>query len=120
MNVHNDLAVNTDYLMDMRGLKQQGVADAGGLSQRSVSNARNKARDQQLSTVAGLAKAFKVPPWVMLLPNDELKQYVESGALSVIQNYLVVPPHIREIIAQVAESHARSHHNNPLGGPLEK
>ena len=120
MNVHSALAENTEYLMKARSLTQQRVADAGGLSQRSVSNARNKTRDLQISTIAGLAKAFKLPPWVMLLPNEELKQYAQNGALDFIQNYFSASPHGREIIAAVAESHSKPHRNNPSDDPPEK
>lgn len=121
MNVRDDLAKNTDYLLGISGLAQLAAAKAGGISQRSVSNAQNKeSRDLQLSTIAGLAKAFKVLPWVMLLPHDELKQYVEKGALSIIQNYFASSSDSRKIIAAVAESHAKPHHNNPPDDPLEK
>ena len=121
MNVRDDLAKNTDYLMVFRQLSQQEVAKLGGTSQRSVSNTRNKeSRDSQLSTIASIAKGLKVSPWVMLLPHDELKKYVEKGALDFIQNYFSASSHGREIIAAVAESHAKSHHNNLPDDPPEK
>ena len=121
MNVLEDIAENTKYLENLLNFtSQKAIGDAGNISQRSVGNARDGFKDLQVSTIVGLAKAFKVPTWVMLLPHDELKKYVEKGALDFIQNYFSASSHGREIIAAVAESHAKPHRNNLPDDPPEK
>lgn len=122
MSLRDDIAENAKYLEDFLEFSSQtAIGNAGGIAQRSVGYARTKGtRDMTIKTISGLAKAFKVPPWTMLLPPDELKQYAEEGALSIIQNYFAASSHGREIIAAVAESHAKPHRSNPPDDPPEK
>ena len=104
------LVDNVLRLMAARGDTQTTVADRGGISQRAVGYLATYGKTHHTSptlrTIEGVAKAFEVPAWLLLIPDlpvellrnralpDLVSRYAEAdedgrGALERLATVLV-------------------------------
>ncbi|MBH1745227.1 helix-turn-helix transcriptional regulator [Stenotrophomonas maltophilia] len=105
------LADNVRRLMEAAGDTQAKVAKRAGLAQRSVGNVVTYGTTHETSptlrTVDGIADAYGVPVWMLLLDQVPLEvlQSPELGRL--IDNYVKAPASARANIDRVADAEVR-------------
>jgi transcriptional regulator with XRE-family HTH domain len=60
-------------LMDREQLTERAVAKRCGLSQKAINNVLRGHRDPKWeTTIVPLAKAFRLPPWLLVMPGLDL------------------------------------------------
>lgn len=96
------VAANVARLRADAGWTQTVLSRKAGISQRSVSGLEQQQKAPTLDTLTGLAEAFKVPPWMLLLP--VLPAADEAPGLErLVTLYLAMPAVHRGAVVQAAE-----------------
>lgn len=87
-SIREVLAQNTRTLMKRRGWGQEKLGAKAGFSQTHVGNVLRQAVEPTTAIISGLAKAFDLPAWLLLVPNlpPEILDSKEVPAL--LQTYL--------------------------------
>lgn len=105
------LAENVRRLMKPRGDSQQTVADRAGVSQRAVGDlltyGEGHFKNPTLKTLAGLGRAFDLPPWLLLIPGVPVEMIGDPGLPLLIRDYSSLPAAARQNILRVAEGEVR-------------
>ena len=84
---------------------QEGIAKRGGISQKTVSNAEN-AKNIRLDMLEGIATAWRVPSYIMLIPGElTLDQAKEIN--QIVSDYLASLDDGKKNISRVAATEAR-------------
>lgn len=104
-------AVNLQRLMDHHALSQAQLGAKTGIGQSTLSKLLNTERPLEInpraSTVAALADYFRVPPWLLLVPDLPMELLVDYRFGPLIENYARAPEEGRRTILRVAEGEAR-------------
>ena len=105
------LVKNVARLMAERGDTQTTVAARGGISQRAVGYIATYGKTHHTSptlrTVEGLAKAFDVPAWMLLIPDMPLDLLAGHRLPDLIENYCEASSVGRDTVDRVAAAEAR-------------
>ncbi|PJL25917.1 hypothetical protein B9Y64_15445 [Stenotrophomonas maltophilia] len=105
------LADNVRRLMEAAGDTQAKVAKRAGLAQRSVGNVVTYGTTHETSptlrTVDGIADAYGVPVWMLLLDQVPLEVLQSPELARLIDNYIKAPASARANIDRVADAEVR-------------
>ncbi|WP_336357310.1 helix-turn-helix transcriptional regulator [Stenotrophomonas muris] len=105
------LADNVRRLMEAAGDTQAKVAKRAGLAQRSVGNVVTYGTTHETSptlrTVDGIADAYGVPVWMLLLDQVPLEVLQSPELARLIDNYIRAPASARANIDRVADAEVR-------------
>lgn len=105
------LAENVRRLMKARGDSQNTLAERAGVSQRAVGDlltyGKGHFKNPTLKTLAGLAKAYDTPAWLLLLTDLTPDLLADADLPTVIQDYQAAPADGRRAILRVAEAEVR-------------
>lgn len=105
------LADNVRRFMDAREDSQADVASRAGISQRAVGDlltyGRGHFKKPTLKTLDGLARAFEIAPWMLVLPDISPDIAKDKGLETLIENYRAAPPSGRANISRVADAEVR-------------
>lgn len=108
---HKTLAENVRRLVDASGDSQAVIAKRGGISQRNVGNVYNYGLTHDTSptlrTVAGLAKAFEVPVWMLFLPDMPLEGALGRQLATLVETFGQLPAEPRQNVLRVADAERR-------------
>ena len=99
------VAANLRSLKKYRGMSQDGIAAAAGISQSSVGRAMSGATAADLDTLAGLAKALDVQPWQLLIPDLKPDNLPVLRAVDAAEEALY--ERMRTLTAELAELQRR-------------
>jgi transcriptional regulator with XRE-family HTH domain len=104
------LAVNLRALMDRRDWTQKALEKASGVSQRHISSLLNQKQDCTTEILAQLAEAFRLPGWLLLIP-DLAVDLLDSQELPLlVRHYIGADPDGRAALSKLAQ---REFHLNP-------
>jgi transcriptional regulator with XRE-family HTH domain len=98
------IARNLRSLMDEQGIKQEQVAQKGGVSQASVSLALTGSKNQQIDIIEGLARGVGVHISELLSPNPKGG---DADLTHLAGLYHLLPPESRSELLRVAERESR-------------
>jgi len=105
------LADNVRRLMEAAADTQAKVAKRAGLAQRSVGNVVTYGTTHETSptlrTVDGIADAYGVPVWMLLLDQVPLEVLQSPELARLIDNYIKAPASARANIDRVADAEVR-------------
>jgi len=104
-------AENVQQLMQERGDSQLALAKRAGISQRAVGDVvtygRGHFKNPTLKTVDGIAKAYDVPAWAMLLPGAVSAPEAAGDLTRLVDAFRRLPAQGRSNILRMAELEAR-------------
>lgn len=100
------LASNTRRLMKARGWTTRDLGERAGVSQKTANNVAAGRGAATLTTLQAIARAFRVAPYVLLLPelpNGDSAEEIDT----LIRRYTQADAAGREVVAGVAEQMAK-------------
>lgn len=104
-------ADNVQQLMWDRGDSQLALAKRAGISQRAVGDVvtygRGHFKNPTLKTVDGIARAYDVPAWAMLLPGAASQPEAASELPRLVEVFQRLPAEGRMNILRALELEAR-------------
>jgi len=103
------LAKNLRILMERREWTQTALKEKSGVSQRHISSLLNQQQDCTTEILAGLALAFRLPGWLLLVPDLSAELLDAQDIPLLIQRYIKAGPEGRSLLNIMAER--ESHHN---------
>jgi len=103
------LAKNLRILMERRDWTQTALKEKSGVSQRHISSLLNQQQDCTTEILAGLALAFRLPGWLLLVADLPAELLDSQDIPLLIQRYLKAGPEGRSLLNIMAER--ESHHN---------
>src|ERR1700744_1875727 len=104
------LAENLSFLMERRDWKQKRLEKESGVSQRHIRSLLRQQQDCTMDILSRLARAFKIPVWLLLVP-DLPPDILDSKRLpELIDHYVNSGPKGQDFIDRAAEREAA--HNN--------
>lgn len=115
------VATNVRRLMDYRSLAQPQLAQKAGIGQTTLSSllryGEGTDKVATLGTVAALARALGVEPWMLQIPDMPIDVMLDKRVERVIDGYIEAGQEGRANICRVAESEARY---STFGGGQQK
>jgi transcriptional regulator with XRE-family HTH domain len=106
------LAENVKALRDHHGWSQAELAGHSGVKQTTISAIEREIHAATVDTISGLAIAFRVSLWSLLIPNIRAANH-RAGAAKLLQAYVRLPDEARQEIDRVAEAETRYHSIRP-------
>lgn len=103
------VAHNVRALMDRRGWTQKQLEAESKVSQRHISSVVNGKAALTYDTLDALAAAFKLPGWLLLLPELPVELLDSQKIPLLVGFYRDAGPEGRELVGRLAEREA--HHN---------
>ena len=104
-------ASNVRRLMGHLGWTQSKLEAESGVAQTTVSNllryGSTAEKVSTLETVEAIAKAFRVEPWKLQIPDVPIEMLLNEQLDQLMSTYATISPEGRESIWRVAESEAR-------------
>lgn len=82
------LARNLRAAFKARGLSARSVADAIGVSNKTVSNMLNGEGASQLDKLVAVAKEIKIPLWQLLCPSLEISQGTAEAMHELLESFV--------------------------------
>lgn len=112
---------NLKLLMDHYSDVQTSLAKKTGASQKTISNMLNPGDDRSptLANIALVAKAYKVPTWLLLTPNISIQQLLFKKTESLIEIFNAVDDDARNIILRTAEKEFQ-YNSQPASQPARE
>jgi transcriptional regulator with XRE-family HTH domain len=105
------VATNVRRLMAHRGWSQPTLSQRAGVGQTTLSSllryGDGSDKVATLSTVAAVAKAFGVEPWMLQVHDMPIEVMLDKRVERVIDSYIEAGQEGRDSICRVAESEAR-------------
>lgn len=87
-SIKDVLAKNTRALMTRRGWNQTDLAKRAGISQTHVGNVLRKEVEPTTTIIEGLAKAFGLPGYVLLMPGLPVELLDSNEIPALFQTWL--------------------------------
>lgn len=87
-SIKDVLAKNTRALMERRGWGQVELGKRAGISQTHVGNVLRKQVEPTTTIIEGLAKAFNLPGYVLLMPNLPIELLDSNEIPALLQTWL--------------------------------
>lgn len=109
------LARNLKILMERRDWKQKRLEKESGVSQRHISSLLNQQQDCTTDKLSLLGDAFKIPPWLLLVPNLPPDILDSKRIRELIDHYVNAGPKGQDFIDRAAEREAA---HNARGAPV--
>lgn len=104
-SIREVLATNTRTLMERRGWKQIQLAAKSGISQTHIGNVLRREVEPTSKIIAGLARAFGVPAYLLLVPGLPPEILDSREVPNLLQSYLEAAA--QPLSAVIARRHAR-------------
>ena len=102
------LASNVKRLRARKGWSQSDLATKSGIAQTAVSYCeRPDGKSPTLDTLIGLAGAFGVPVWSLLVETDDLDPTRINTLNGIVQTYARLPADSQDQVSRVAEAESR-------------
>lgn len=103
------LSSNVSVLMLSKGWKQPQLAQHAGIAQTSVSNIvrPDSGKSPTLSSIQAVAVAFRVPPWMLLIPDIPPTLLKSRDLQKLVASFIRLEKAGAEQVARVAEAEAR-------------
>jgi transcriptional regulator with XRE-family HTH domain len=103
------LARNVKTVRDLRGYNIADLVQRTGLSQRQLNGLERAEKSARLDTIDKLAKALRVPPWVLLMPAVDPETLIDQDLVKVTVAYARLPAAARQQISRVTDAEERYH-----------
>lgn len=100
MTAKTALARNLRSLMDREDLSEALAAKKTGVSQKGINKILNENTSAGIDTIERLAKAFRIPVWLLITPNMDISES------TLLENYRAAPEPAKAMIKSVAEAAA--------------
>ena len=100
------LAANVAALMARDSLSQHALARRAGVNQKTISNILNCVKAVQLDKLEGIARAFRLAPWQLLVPDLPTDLLDREKLDRLISSYLSCDDAARAIVHHIAEREA--------------
>lgn len=102
------LADNLAFLMEARGLSEQGLSDltGGEVAQKTINNLKNQRQAATLDTIELLAHALKIDHTLLLQEGLEADVVGTPSVSKLFSNYIRASGEGRQTIQRVAETEA--------------
>jgi transcriptional regulator with XRE-family HTH domain len=100
------LAANLAALMARDGLSQHALARRAGVDQKTISNVLNCVKALQLDKLEQIARAFRLAPWQLLIPELPIDLIDRAKLDRLIAAYLSCDDASRAILDHLAEREA--------------
>jgi transcriptional regulator with XRE-family HTH domain len=104
------LADNLRALKDRHGWTQTEIADKADISQRYVSSVLSQEQDPTTEIVDGLAKAFGLPVWLLLVPELSVELLDSQEIPLLVRHFAGADPDGQSALTKLAQ---REFHLNP-------
>jgi len=102
------LAENVKSLREHRGWSQTDLESRSGVRQTTISALERGVHGSSIDTISGLARAFNLPAWALLVPNLPADAR-DQNLLKVLAAYIQLPSTGRAELDRVAEAETRYH-----------
>ena len=94
-----------------RGDSQANLAARAGISQRAVGDiltyGTSHFKNPTMKVISAVAKAFEMPPWLLMLPGLPLELAKSQRLARLVENYRDAPEEGRATVDRIAESEVR-------------
>lgn len=107
-NVKETLAANVLALREHHGWSQTELEKRSGVKQTTISAVERAVHAATIDTLSGLAYAFRVSPWSLLIPGVSPANH-RTGASKLLEVYVQLPDSGREQLDRVADAESRYH-----------
>lgn len=102
------LAANIFRLRTDNNWSQTTLAKKSGVVQSAISYLEKaEGKSPTLDTIEGLATAFGVPSWTLLVPTDNMPPDKIREMSHVVSTYTLLPANGQQQVARIAEAEAR-------------
>lgn len=114
------LSRNLRLLMERRDWTQKALEAKSGVSQRHISSLLNQQQDCTTEILGGLAHAFGLPGWLLLIP-DLSAELLDSHRIPLLVNrYVDAGPEGRDLLDRLSEREASHNSSRTKIVPLPK
>lgn len=114
------LSRNLKILMERREWTQKALEAKSGVSQRHISSLLNQQQDCTTEILAGLAQAFGLPSWLLLVP-DLSAELLDSHRIPLlVDRFIDAGPEGRDLLDRLSEREASHNASREKIVPLPK
>jgi transcriptional regulator with XRE-family HTH domain len=100
------IAGNLDRLMAERGLVDRVVGKLSGVGHKTVNNMRQGRHGATLEKIEAVARALKVPAWMLLVPNAPIEMLRDGEVQRLVRDFLDCNPEQQKSLSNLAASAA--------------
>jgi transcriptional regulator with XRE-family HTH domain len=102
-NYRTILSKNLRGRMRAAGLTETKLSGKAGVSQKTVNNALNETSAATIDTIAGIAGALGIEPWLLLVPTIDASGGEDRAVTALVNAYTAAPTSAKRMLAAVAE-----------------
>lgn len=111
------LARNLKAALKARGYSARSVADAIGVSNKTVSNMLNGEGASQLDKLVAVAKHLRIPLWQLLCPSIEISQGTAEAMHELLESFVHLSEVGQAAVKRTIKGELAMAKNEPKQGP---
>jgi len=97
------LAENVLKLRQHHGWSQPELARKSGIPQTTISSIERAVHNAGVDAIEALAAAFKVPHWMLMMPNVTVDVLLSGSMPKLMEHYAKMDEQGRNLVSMVAE-----------------